>query len=272
MTPLESSSPSLTFQRQETSPIIQVRFAISSKLAVVNICLGPSADGKYIWGGGLLSLLKTQDTGYYFNTSDIYNPTFWKSDRATLSSISDDVVAKPGGGFFYTYMGSAVGTSPGRLVETDADYNIIHQWPEDQEGLLNVLGEQFSPHGLNIDFKRGNILSSDFVVPRSVLKPSPFGVQGANTLRLWDLKTMKIVNTLTIPNGDGIQDVKFIPGNPEGAALACAVGIGEVWIIYPERIGKNGKKGTIEHFFSLGKNAAGKFLQITSHVCIMINY
>ncbi|KAB8356705.1 hypothetical protein FH972_024281 [Carpinus fangiana] len=215
---------------------------------------GPSADGKTIWGGGLLSLLKTQDSGYYFNTTDRFNPTFLKSDRALLASISDDVAAKPDGGFFFTYMGSAAGTSPGRLIETDKDYNIIHQWPEDTDGLLNVLGSQFSPHGLNIDFKRGWILTSDFVTPVTVLKPS-VAVQGGNTLRLWNLKDRTIANTITIPNGDGIQDIKFIPGNPEGAALASAVGLGQVWIIYPNRKDKNGKPGTAELFFDLGPKA-----------------
>lgn len=39
-------------------------------------------------------------------------------------------------GFFITYMGSALGTSPGRLVETDAGGNIIHEWPEDVKGLV----------------------------------------------------------------------------------------------------------------------------------------
>ncbi|TVY81450.1 hypothetical protein LSUE1_G004658 [Lachnellula suecica] len=218
---------------------------------------GPSADGKYIWGGGLLSLLKTQDTGYYFDSSNPYKPKYLKSDRALLSAISDDVAAKPGGGFFYTYMGSAVGTSPGRLVETDENYNIIHQWPEDVDGTLNILGEQFSPHGLNIDFERGVILTSDFVVPLSVLKPS-LGVVGANTVRVWDLATRTIVNTLTIPNGNGIQDVKFIPGHPEAAALASAVGLGQVWIIYPFRTDSSGKQGTIERFFDFGPDAAGK--------------
>lgn len=33
-------------------------------------------------------------------------------------------------------MGSAVGSSPGRLVETDAKGNIIHEWPEDVEGTV----------------------------------------------------------------------------------------------------------------------------------------
>ena len=116
--------------------------------------------------------MKTQNTGYYFDTSDPYNPKYLKSDIALLGSIADDVRAKPDGGFFFTYMGSAVGTSPGRLIETDADNNIIHEYPEDTEGLLNVLGEQFSPHGLNINWEKNLIVTSDFVVPISILKPS----------------------------------------------------------------------------------------------------
>jgi WD40 repeat protein len=152
-------------------------------------------------------------------------------------------------------MGSAVGTSPGRLVETDENYNIIHQWPEDTEGLLNILGEQFSPHGLNIDFENNIILTSDFVVPLSVLKPS-LGVIGGNTLRLWDLPSRTIINTIT--KGNGIQDVKFIPGNKESAALASAVGLGQVWIIYPFRKDSSGKQGVAELFLDLGPKAAGK--------------
>lgn len=96
-------------------------------------------------------------------------------------------------------MGSAVGTSPGRLVETDANFNIIHEWPEDVDGLQNILGEQFSPHGLSIDWDKKVILTSDFVVPLSVLKPST-GVQYADTLRLWDLPSRKIISTITIPD------------------------------------------------------------------------
>ena len=54
-------------------------------------------------------------------------------------------------------MGSAVGTSPGRLVETDSDFNIIAEHPKDVTGLTNILGEQFSPHGLSVDWEK-NIL------------------------------------------------------------------------------------------------------------------
>jgi hypothetical protein len=153
-------------------------------------------------------------------------------------------------------MGSAVGTSPGRLVETDAEFNIIHEWPEDVPSTLNILGEQFSPHGLSIDLKNNIILTSDFVVPVTILKPASIaGIQKANTLRLWELSSRKIISTITIPNGAGIQDVKFIPGNPESAALATAVGPGQVWIIYPFRKNAQGKQGVAELLFDLGPRA-----------------
>ena len=79
---------------------------------VSNTNLGPSADGQYLWGGGLLSLLKLQNTGYYFDVSNPYAPKYIKSDTALLGSIADEVRAKPDGGFFFTYLGSAAGTSP----------------------------------------------------------------------------------------------------------------------------------------------------------------
>lgn len=98
-----------------------------------------------------------------------------------------------------THQLAALGTSPGRLVETDADFNIIHEWPENVDGLLNILGEQFSPHGLTVDFDKNVILTSDFVVPLSILKPS-LGIQRGNTLRLWDLPSREIISTIEIPD------------------------------------------------------------------------
>lgn len=151
-------------------------------------------------------------------------------------------------------MGSAVGTSPGRVVETDAKGNILHQWPEDVDGLLNILGEQFSPHGLSVDWDNNVFLTSDYVVPLSILKPTA-GIVRADTLRLWKLDTREILSTITIPEGAGIQDVKFIPGNKESAALATAVGLGEVWIIYPFRKNADGTQGVAEKLFYLGKKA-----------------
>ena len=96
-------------------------------------------------------------------------------------------------------MGSAVGTSPGRLVETDSDFNIIAEHPKDVTGLTNIHDEQFSPHGLSVDWEKNIILTSDFVVPITILKPS-LGIVKANTLRLWNLASRTIISTITIPS------------------------------------------------------------------------
>jgi selenium-binding protein 1 len=58
-----------------------------------------------------------------------------------------------------------------------------------------------------------------------------------------------------IPQGGGIQDVKLIPGNPESAALATAVALGQVWIIYPFRTDSNGQQGVAELLYDLGPSA-----------------
>ena len=61
-----------------------------------------------------------------------------------------------------------------------------------------------------------------------------------------------IYNWLTLSQGGGIQDVKFIPGNAESAALATAVALGQVWIIYPFRYDSTGKQGVAELHYDLG--------------------
>ncbi len=146
-----------------------------------------------------MSVLKNQDTVFYFNTSNPYRPQFLKSNRAFLSAVTDEVVGKPDGGFFITNMGSASGRSPGRLIETDANLNIIHEWPDDANGPGDIFEQQFSPHGITVDWQRRRVLTSDFIEPASILKPST-GVKFASTLRLWDLDSKTILNTITIPD------------------------------------------------------------------------
>ncbi|KAF3923609.1 hypothetical protein ABW21_db0203647 [Orbilia brochopaga] len=218
--------------------------------------LNVARDHKSLVGTGLLSLLKLQDVEYFFDITDPYRPQYRNSGRAILSSIGDEIVAKPEGGFFITHMGSAAGTDLGRLTEWDNDGKLIGEFPGplDLAGTANILADQFSPHGLSIDFDKNIILSSDFVVPLSTLKPT-LGIQRANTLRLWNLKDRKIISTITIPNGGGIQDVKFIPGNKDSAAVATAVHLGQVWVIYPFKYDSNGKQGVAKLLYDLGPKA-----------------
>jgi hypothetical protein len=133
--------------------------------------------------------------------------------------MADEIHAKPDGeatnafyiiisneltfyrGFIITYMGSAAGASPGRLVETDSEYNIIGEFPAvtDIAGTLNTVEEPFNPHGLTVDWNKNIILTSDYVVPVTILKPS-LGIVLDNTLRLWKLDTRTVISTITIPN------------------------------------------------------------------------
>ncbi|KAF3181729.1 hypothetical protein TWF225_006965 [Orbilia oligospora] len=220
--------------------------------------LNVAKDGKTLVGTGLLSLLKLQDVEYFFDISNPYRPKFRNSGRAVLSSIGDEIVAKPDGGFFITHMGSAGGTNLGRLTEWNAQGKLVGEFPHalDIPGTLNILKDQFSPHGLSIDFDKNIILTSDFVVPLSTLKPS-LGIQKADTLRLWTLSSRTIISTITIPGGGGIQDVKFIPGNKDSAAIATAVDLGQVWIIYPFKKNADGTQGVAELLYDLGPRAKG---------------
>ena len=68
-----------------------------------------SADQNILACGGLLSVLKGQNDIFFFDISDARNPKFLKSTRAMQSSITDDFLALPGGGFLVTNMGSANG-------------------------------------------------------------------------------------------------------------------------------------------------------------------
>lgn len=90
---------------------------------------------------------------------------------------------------------SPVGTSPGRLVETDTDFNLTAEHPKllDLPGNANVLGDQFPPRGLTVNWEQNVAFTSEVVSPVTILKPAP-GIQRANTLRLWNLKERTIAN------------------------------------------------------------------------------
>lgn len=49
--------------------------------------------------------------------------------------------------------------------------------------------------------------------------------------------------------------MKFIPNHPEGAAIATAVHLGQIWIIHPKRRAADGTQGTAEFLYDLGDRA-----------------
>ncbi len=52
-----------------------------------------------------------------------------------------------------------------------------------------------------------------------------------------------------------MPDVKPIPHNKEGAALTVAVHLGQLWIVYPERLDLHCKPGVAELLYDMGPEA-----------------
>ena len=82
-----------------------------------------SIDHQILACGGLLSVLKNQNDIFFFDISNARHPRFLFSTRARNSSITDDFLPLPNGGFLVTNMGSASGGAGGRVVEFDRTSN-----------------------------------------------------------------------------------------------------------------------------------------------------
>src|SRR5262245_22464709 len=78
-----------------------------------------SADKKILGCGGLLSVLSGQPGIFFFDMTYPRKPRFLFSSADPNSSITDDFLPLPKGGFLVTQMGSADGDAPGRVVEFD---------------------------------------------------------------------------------------------------------------------------------------------------------
>ncbi|HEX5017886.1 MAG TPA: hypothetical protein VFX15_09925 [Actinomycetes bacterium] len=119
-----------------------------------------SVDQTILACGGLLSVVKGQNDIFFFDISDARNPKFLRSTHAPSSSITDDFLPMPGGGFLVTNMGSASGGAGGRVVEFDKDLNLVAEHPS----VLPADGG-FNPHGIDADFSRNRLVTSDFINP-----------------------------------------------------------------------------------------------------------
>ncbi len=79
--------------------------------------------------GGLLSVLKGQNDIFFFDITDARHPKFMFSTHAPNSSITDDFLPLPEGGFLVTNMGSASGGPGGRVVEFDRNLKLVERVP-----------------------------------------------------------------------------------------------------------------------------------------------
>ncbi len=186
-----------------------------------------SADKNILACGGLLSLLKSQNGIFFFDVSNARRPRFLFSIKAPNSSITDDFLPLPGGGFLVTQMGSASGGSPGRLAEFDRHLRLIAEHPE------NPPLDGFNPHGISADFSHNRLVTSDFLDPSTTLNVLPGQPVLRGSLRFWDLGRREIIRTVVLPEAQGSMDVKLIPGDRHGRAITANMFSGLVYTVDP---------------------------------------
>ena len=186
-----------------------------------------SEDKKILACGGLLSLLSGQNSIFFFDVSKPRRPRFLFSTNAPNSSITDDFLPLPGGGFLITQMGSATGDAPGRLAEFDRNLQLVTEHPSSPPL------DGFNPHGISADFSRNMLVTSDFINPVTTLNVWPGPIELRGSLRFWDLAQREITQTVFLPDAAGSMDVKLIPGDPHGRAVTANMFTGLVYTVDP---------------------------------------
>ena len=186
-----------------------------------------SADENILACGGLLSVLSGQNGIFFFDVSNARHPVFLFSTSAPDSSITDDFLPLPNGGFLVTQMGSATGGAPGRLAEFDRNLNLVAEYP------VHPPLDGFNPHGISAAFSRNLLVTSDFINPVTTLNVWPGAVELRGSLRFWDLAKREITRTVFLPEALGTMDVKLIPGDPHGRAVTANMFSGLVYTVDP---------------------------------------
>jgi hypothetical protein len=195
-----------------------------------------SADKNILACGGLLSLLRAQNGIFFFDVSDARNPKFLSSSSGSRSSITDDFLPLPSGGFLVTQMGSHEGGTPGRVAEFDGHLQMIGEWP------LQPPHHGFNPHGISARPEINLMVTSDFIMPASTLDTFLGDLELRGSIRVWNFRKREVLSSIHIPSAIGTMDVKLIPGDPEARAFTAGMFDGLVYLV-------NTKNGTYRAVF-----------------------
>jgi selenium-binding protein 1 len=184
-----------------------------------------SADKNILACGGLLALLRGQNSIFFFDVSDTRRPKFMFSTSGTLSNITDDFLPLKDGGFLVTQMGSHTGGTPGRVAEFDKNLQLVGEWPSQPPE------HDFNPHGISARPDLNLMVTSDFMMPASSLNIVPGDPLLRGIIRVWDFQNRSIARTIEIPGALGTMDVKLIPGDPLGRAFTTGMFDGLVYLV-----------------------------------------
>jgi selenium-binding protein 1 len=187
-----------------------------------------SADGKILGCGGLLSVLSGQPGIFFFDVTHPRRPRFLFSTADPNSSITDDFLPLPGGGFLVTQMGSASGDAPGRVVEFDRRLRRVGSWP------ASPPTDGFNPHGISVRAELNLMLTSDFILPDSTLSVVPGPPVLRSTVRVWDFQKRQIIKTIEAPGGVGMLDVKLLPRDRRGLGYTTGLFNGLLYLVDPQ--------------------------------------
>ena len=184
-----------------------------------------SADKNILACGGLLALLRGQNSIFFFDVSQARHPRFLFSTSGTLSNITDDFLPLKNGGFLVTQMGDHAGGVPGRVAEFDRELHMIGEWP------ATPPEHDFNPHGISARPELNLMVTSDFMLPDSSLNVVPGDPLLRGSIRVWNLEKRSIVRTIAIPGAIGTMDVKLIPKDPYGRAFTAGMFDGLVYLV-----------------------------------------
>ncbi|HEY2930276.1 MAG TPA: selenium-binding protein SBP56-related protein [Acidobacteriota bacterium] len=211
--------------------------------------VGLSSDGRVLACGGLLSVLKGQKEIFFYDVSNPSFPQFISSADPPQSAITDEFYPLADGGFLVTMMGGPQGHHPGRIAEFDKNLQLVAEYPEvpPQDG--------FNPHGISVRPEINLMVTSDFVCPSTTLHAVPGSLDLRGSIRVWNFKKRKIVQTIKLPTPAGTIDVKLIPGDKKGRAYTAGMADDRLYLIDPEA-------GTAKAVFDFSLIAKGGFPQL----------
>jgi selenium-binding protein 1 len=215
---------------------------------------GLSADQRVLACGGLLSVLRHQNGIFFFDVSHPAQPRFMFSTRASQSSVADAFVPLPTGGFLVTRMGSATGGTPGRVVEFNADLQLVHEWPN------NPPADGLNPHGIDLRPDRNLMITCDFVDPASTLNAVPGAPVFRGSVRVWDLQRRAIVRTVHIPGAPGTMDCRLIPHDPRERAYTAGLTNGLLYLVDTQ----HGTERPVFDFNVLAHGAAPQLMDLSA--------
>src|SRR5206468_651085 len=109
--------------------------------------------------------------------------------------------------------------------------SMFQEWPSEPPL------DGFNPHGISARPDLNLMMTADFLLPTSILPPSP-GPVLRGSVRIWDYRARKITNTIQLSSAArgpalGTMDVKMLPRDRRGYGYVSGMFDGFIYLIDP---------------------------------------